>query len=230
MVLKSFESADDCQAQFRLLMAAPERAVLRPYELMNAGYSFTMPLALGRTSDYLGICAALRELWKAPATQACSRATYHEYAMSRTPGNSCYSKFAPLFDKLKRETADFYRQFIVDKPIYQNVFVHGDAIVSNFVNTNDGPRAIDLSPRLAPPEIEVDIAKLWLSALGFDVHGPKQRADLASSIALLEKEAKPDQQQVIYYHATHLLRVMAKEPPNDRDRWEFYQRSTNYVF
>lgn len=230
MVLKSFDNAGDGATQFQLLRAAPAGAVLRPFELRDAGHSFTMPLAKGRTRDYRGMLAALKLLWAAPSMRVCSREDYHTYAMTRVPGKSSFAAFPALYRAMQEETEEFYRSTIVDRPIEQDAFVHGDCTVSNFVGTFDGPRAIDLSPRPSPPEIEVDVAKLWVSATGFDIAWDKHRRHLAEALMELEAERPVSQVLLEYYRATHLLRVMSKEPPNDEGRFHFYKESIHDLF
>jgi hypothetical protein len=82
--------------------------------------------------------------------------------------------------------------------------------------------------RFAPSEAEVDIAKLWFSSLGFDTD-----AATGSSLRVVlwkfPRISNANAELVNYYLATHLVRVLTKEPPATLERVAFYQGVIDHV-
>lgn len=231
-VLKTFPSEADCLSQFNLLMAAPDDAVVRPLQFVE-DRGFAMPLLRQHIPDYAisDVRRCLMRLWKAPDPRpATSRAAYHAYVLSREPvGPSCHPEYQDLLRATKAEIELAYLH-VCNIPVRQKVFVHGDAILSNFVyRPPSDVMAIDLSVRGAPSEREVDASKLLMSACGFDVAEIHRRRLIGNQVSRLVETYALDTTLMDYYLLSHLVRVATKEPPNDRERMSCYERVLRYV-
>lgn len=230
-VRKTFKSGEDCEGQYRLLCALPDTVALKPFALdFNGGVatSYDMPLALGAVGneDLYAVLATLGRMWhsKIADSRAASRAEYHDYVRSRTLAFERFSmgqRLWMLCDQL------FSR--VKDKSVREPVVVHGDAIISNFVQTHFGPRVIDPSTRPCVPEVELDISKLWFSALGFDVKSEDRRAELFKMVELSSVLTGSDFDLLRYHLAAHAVRVYSKEPPRDNDRIVFFRKVAENV-
>lgn len=226
-VLKTFESASDCEAQYRITMAAPPTVAL-PVEPMSVR-SFCMPLArafipMDAFADFAG---CFERLWREPSRRgACSRTMYNEY-VTRRLGPESSTLRAKLRNRLYDRIQDAFSE-IVGLPITQNAFVHGDATLSNAVLTGDGVRLIDFSPRPMPPELEIDLSKLMFSAIGFDTEGARSRA-LWREVERLMRSYRPDLMLMKYYLLTHAARVASREPPTTPLQIEFYEKVQKYA-
>lgn len=224
--LKTFEPAQarDCRIQLAIMLAAPREAVIEVEPISELSYA--MPLGTPVPADAIedmGRC--YERLWSAAAWRPCDRHTYHNYVFMRTlqppPGAEA------VLQALRDDVARSYN-LIRDLRITQEAFVHGDATLSNALMTPAGVRLIDLSPRPSPPEIEIDVAKLMFSAMGFDAHGEHARR-LWNLVIALRQKFRPDLALLRYYLATHALRVFLREPPQTAELRKFYQLVSHHV-
>ena len=224
--LKTFapEKARDCRLQLAVMMAAPRSAVIEVEPISDMSYA--MPLGSPLPADAIEDMGACYErLWAARPMRPCDRHEYHSYVFMRTlqPPTGSESEYQAARDDVARAY-----NLIRDLRITQEAFVHGDATLSNALMTSDGVRLIDLSPRSAPPEIEVDIAKLMFSALGFDAHGEHARR-LWNLVIKLRQKFRPDLALLRYYLASHAVRVFLREPPTTPELRKFYRLVSHHV-
>jgi hypothetical protein len=171
----------------------------------------------------MGLC--YERLWSERPMRPCDRHEYHSYVFMRTLQAPVAA--AAEFQAARDDVARAYNS-IRDIRITQEAFVHGDATLSNALMTQDGVRLIDLSPRPSPPEIEVDIAKLMFSAMGFDAHGEHARR-LWNLVVHLRAKFRPDLALLRYYLASHALRVFLREPPTTPELLKFYRAVSQHV-
>lgn len=224
--LKTFppEKARDCRLQLAVMLAAPRSAVIEVEPVSDLSYA--MPLGAPVPADSIEDMGRCYEtLWNARPMRACDRHTYHSYVFMRTvrppPGAEA------AYQAARDDVARAYNR-VRDLRITQEAFVHGDATLSNALLTADGVRLIDLSPRSSPPEIEVDIAKLMFSAMGFDAHGEHARR-LWKLVSDLRAKFRPDHALLQYYLASHAVRVFLREPPTTEALRVFYRLVSQHV-
>lgn len=212
-VLKTYTSADECRAQIELAAAAGPWVAL-PMLPLDAN-SATMPLATPLTPDRMGSLVGIYEnLWAKHSRRGCRREAYHDYVFARGAHDE-----SELGHRAMLAVTMAY-QNVRDLPIEQSVFVHGDATASNAVLFNNAVRLIDFSPREAPPEREIDVAKLVFSGLGFDTE-QKDGYDLVRTAMTVPGISET---LVKYYLLTHLIRVASREPAVTTRRFSFYER------
>jgi hypothetical protein len=213
------------------MCAAPASAVLRPFALDYTGgvaTSYEMPLAMGPVPSEMfpDMLRTLSRLWYADMepTNVASRLEYQGYILDRGASLERHSQgwYLLVLASQKYEA-------VHEKPVKRVICAHGDAIISNFVQTYEGPRAIDLSPRAAVPEIELDLAKLRFSALGFDIVDSERRQALAKLVDFAVDMLGADKALMQYHLAAHAVRVISREPPTDTNRITFFQEVARYV-
>lgn len=224
-VLKTFDNVAECEAQYRIMVAAPPTVALTVEPMSRT--SFAMPLSLSpiplRAITDFAHC--FERLWRESSPRSvCSRELYHRYVLTQLEGSELRNG---LRAALSAAVGHHYAG-VATLPVTQNVFVHGDATLSNAVWTSDGVRLIDFSPRATPSEFEVDLAKMMFSALGFDTEGARSRV-LWTEVERLMRTYRPDLALLPYYLATHACRVASKEPPSSPRQIEFYERVLNYA-
>lgn len=224
-VLKTFDNVAECEAQYRIMVAAPPTVALAVEPMSRT--SFAMPLAtasipIGAIGDF---AHCFERLWRETSPRAaCSRDAYHRYVATQMERSEVRNGLrAALLSALGHHYAK-----MANLPISQNAFVHGDATLSNAVMTHDGVRLIDFSPRAAPSEFEVDLSKMMFSALGFDTDGARSRA-LWREVERLMRAYRPDLTLLGYYLVSHAVRVSSKEPPAFPRQTEFYERVVSYA-
>jgi len=231
-VLKIFDNAKDFQRQLERTEVLPAALVV-PVRV-EGGSSFSMPLVNPRvpTTAFFDLGATFSALWQQPADTNPSRHAYHEYVMDRgcSPLLEDRARIlgATLLDEALAAADKLFQSNLALRPLESNEFVHGDATLSNCVMTDDGVRLIDLSPRPAPAEAEVDIAKLWFSSMGFDTDA-ETGAWLRGVLKSFPRVQRASWPLVNYYFATHIVRVLSKEPPTTLERVEFYRKVIDHV-
>lgn len=228
-VVKTFESAPDCEIQAWLMRAAPAHVSLQP--TMLGPLSYDLPLCNPHipASAFLDLMVTYRQLWAAASPRPfVSREEYQEYVVSRPRPMALTAAADNIWFKAQERLEEFYAQ-IKDLPIEQRAFTHGDSILSNAVWTSGGVRLIDFSPRPTPGEREIDFAKLRFSALGFDISVPQRRRELRAAIEVARKELEPNTRLERYYLVSHVIRVMAKEPPETINRQRFFEGALNHA-
>ena len=224
-VLKTFESVAECEAQYRIMVAAPITVAMAVKPMSRTSFAMPMamaPIPLGSITDF---AHCFERLWRENSPRAaCTREAYHRYVTTQMERSEVRNGLrTSLLSALGHHYAS-----MAGLPISQNAFVHGDATLSNAVWTRDGVRLIDFSPRAAPPEFEVDLSKMMSSALGLDTDGACSRA-LWREVERLMREYRPDLALLGYYLVSHAVRVAAKEPPFFPRQTEFYEKVMSYA-
>lgn len=227
-VLKTFATEDECAEQARLMLAAPFSVSMKPTILGPRQY--TLPLVTSRvpSSAFMDLLHVYTRLWATPSPRApVSREDYHAYVTSRAAPAHGVGDVRWLWSEALRAAHGLYER-IESAPIGAAAFTHGDAIIGNAVMTTAGVRLIDFSPRPTPGEPEIDVAKLQFSSLGFDLDKSRRR-EFTAVLAAWARGLGASRALIDYYLATHLVRVLSKEPPETINRREFYERTVNYV-
>lgn len=238
-VVKRFSSADDFAKQCATLKAAAISGTTVPIlDEDCAKFTLTMPFFEPRVphAALSEVVPTFEKLWAVPAApqRVCTRYAYHEYVMTREVAKlegmtqREMSVAQTLHDNACKLADELYTP-IHRWHVLENSFVHGDATLSNCVYAPDiGVRFIDLSPRRSPPEKAIDLAKLLFSAIGFDTD-----ADVGEALFRNVHRSLPYRQATLtlvrYYYATHIVRVLAKEPPRTLERRDFYKKALEYV-
>lgn len=225
--MKIFADREDFERQVRLIEAAHGLAI--PIVLGDdPPLSFFMPMAAPVVSEamFFDVTRVLNLLWRrqGPSWRNCGREEYHTYVMSREFSTAVGPVARAFLDAAKALASTLYDPSV---PITSDSFVHGDATISNFVYYN-GVRIIDLSPRPSPPELELDLAKLLFSARGFDTTAARG-ASLEHWVRSTPAYRTSREALVRYYLATHVVRVLSKEPPATLERQQFFSEIINYA-
>lgn len=234
-VLKVFDNAQDCKLQLEKTTTIPAHIALPVTEVSPT--SFSMPLANPKVppSAFFDLCATFSALWSISAAGSivATRSEYHNYVMTRelqTFGDKRSRALGmPLFCEARQAAHKLFEDYALSESSPgMNESVHGDATLSNCVTTPHGVRLIDFSPRAAPPEAEVDIAKLLFSSRGFDTDA-ETGAALRNVLEWFPRVQSADPRLVNYYFATHIVRVLSKEPPTTLERADFYKEIIDHV-
>lgn len=219
-VVKQFEEPAEFQLQYALMILSQPIALSAKPDLENL--TFWMPLAgrvpFDKTHE---IVDAYASLWRSAPKRACSREVYHAYARSRL-------HFIPDSEVLGAAVTKLF-DVVKDIPVRTPVMVHGDATYSNAVYLDGQVRLIDFSPKLSPPEAELDVSKLLFSARGFDVDANIEGVALKDACDCYILQENLDARLLKYYLATHVARVMSREPPTTKARENFYATLIRYV-
>jgi hypothetical protein len=221
-VVKTFPNAEDCTKQAGLMRVAGEDISL-PL-LWTSNNQIAMPLAqpIVGPESYIDLLSVYSALWGLPPQRVATREEYHRYVLFR--GSSAGAD--PVMERALELVGKLY--FLVQHiPVRGSVFVHGDSILGNAVRTREGVRLIDFSPRASPPERMIDLSKLWFSSLGFDM-SEERGATLQNLLRDLFSVERTDP-LFRYYLATHLVRVLSREPPTTVARRDFYKKVLFYV-
>lgn len=230
LVLKTFNSEEECLEQCRLMQAAPRHVALSPALVDRASY--TLPLCNPHvpSSAFFDLLTTYIALWSAPKNPraAVSLELYHEYVVSRLPPKEAMPGVAELFEKALKSEYAAYLPLKGARHVPDTKFTHGDAIVGNAVHTTGGVRLIDFSPRPTPGDPEIDVAKLIFSSLGFDLNG-KRRKEFGSALKVFRAAGAFKPELIRYYLASHIVRVLSKEPPETLNRKQFYEGALNHV-
>ena len=230
-VLKTFESKDDFEAQLYRTRAVPLHIALEVTPVSERAYQMPLVTSVVPAAAFYELAATFQALWALgdPAAPT-SRQAYHGYVQSRefaaaTPSRSRVLG-EPLLIRAKEQTDALFPAIANFSSVAE--YTHGDATLSNCVFTDAGVRLIDFSPRPAPPEAELDIAKLRFSSLGFDTDSARGIL-LDAAMKGLHRVRSCRERLVNYYLATHVVRVLSKEPPATLERVNFYQKVIDHV-
>lgn len=231
-VAKTFATAEECAMQCGLMTSAPASVAVQP--VVTGAVSCEMPLYTPEVPPeaFLDLFATYVRLWDVPTSprEYVSHEKYTEYVLARPMPAETMPGVRELFSAARVRFVS--ESTYVDgrgKPA-MNCFTHGDAIYGNAVQTPDGPRLIDFSPRPTPGDPEIDVAKWRFSALGFDLHGDKRDEFNAALRAFLTDPPLIFRSELIrYYLCSHIVRVLSKEPPHTLGRFQFFERVLNHV-
>ncbi len=235
-VVKSFPTEKERDLHLWLMAQAGPRVALGA--VGESPVEISMPLATPRVSSraLVDLLTTYKRLWSTanPRTPV-SRKEYRNYVLERYRDTSRFSSASadglPILQQAAQREQELYfggSEPVGDMPLRGSVFTHGDAIVSNAVGTPAGVRLIDFSPRPTPSEIEIDFSKLLFSAIGFDL-GPRRGTILRELLCRLTAELDLNDRLVQYYLATHIIRVITREPPRTLARVKFFTEALRHV-
>lgn len=212
-VVKTF--SDPADAECALALASQAAGVALPCALAvtgDRGAAIRMPLAAPTTSIELAHATYARLWQRSPLFREgvdSTLAGYWEYMQNRYDALQ-----APGTDRAAQKIGSQFWSYFVDLFTGATVIAehrpqaatHGDATVQNVVVHEGRGALIDFSPRSTPSLVEIDIAKLIVSAILFEDALVPSLGDL---MGLTDLGAEVP--LVKLFAASHLIRVLSRE-------------------